>query len=97
MATRANKSEGSATPRRPRRTQKPTAASGAEVSTPMAPAEAADMGLPSDRVVAPGSATVDDSQIALRAYELYEEGGAKPGNDLDHWFRAEAELRRSGR
>ena len=97
MATRAKKTEGPATPKRPRRTSKPAAASGPELSTPVAQAEAADMGVRTNGVVAPGSTTVDDSRIALRAYELYKESGWQPGNDLEHWFRAEAELRRSGR
>ena len=31
--------------------------------------------------------------IAMRAYELYLADGAMPGRDLDHWLRAESELR----
>jgi hypothetical protein len=31
--------------------------------------------------------------IARRAYQLYEEGGGRPGHDQDDWFRAERELR----
>jgi hypothetical protein len=33
--------------------------------------------------------------IARRAYELYEERGRSDGEDLDDWFRAEAEVRDS--
>jgi hypothetical protein len=33
------------------------------------------------------------SDIALRAYELYLAGGGMPGRDLEHWLRAESELR----
>jgi Protein of unknown function (DUF2934) len=95
MATRTKKSEGTAAPKRPRRNQK-AVANGSALSTPTAPAEAADMGQPGYSVVAPGAKTVDKSQIAQRAYELYEQSGWQPGHDLDHWFTAEAELR-SGR
>ena len=31
--------------------------------------------------------------IAMRAYELYLADGAMPGRELDHWLRAESELR----
>ncbi len=33
-----------------------------------------------------------DRTIAERAYELFEERGYAHGNDLDDWFRAEAEM-----
>jgi Protein of unknown function (DUF2934) len=39
------------------------------------------------------NASLTHSDIALRAYELYLAGGAMPGRDLDHWLRAESELR----
>jgi Protein of unknown function (DUF2934) len=31
-------------------------------------------------------------QIALRAYQIYLERGATPGNELEDWVRAEREL-----
>jgi Protein of unknown function (DUF2934) len=31
-------------------------------------------------------------EIALRAYEIFLERGATPGNDLDDWLQAEEEL-----
>lgn len=34
-------------------------------------------------------------EIARRAYELFQEEGSVPGKDVEHWLRAEAELRRS--
>jgi hypothetical protein len=33
-------------------------------------------------------------QISLRAYQIYLERGARPGNELDDWLRAERELER---
>ncbi len=30
--------------------------------------------------------------IARRAYELFEEDGARHGRDLEHWLRAEREI-----
>jgi hypothetical protein len=33
-------------------------------------------------------------QIKLRAYQIYLERGARPGNELDDWLRAERELKR---
>jgi hypothetical protein len=34
-------------------------------------------------------------QIRLRAYEIYLERGALPGNELDDWLQAECELDRA--
>ena len=34
--------------------------------------------------------------IARRAYELFLERGAEAGHDIEHWLRAEAELREGG-
>ncbi len=31
-------------------------------------------------------------RICLRAYELFELNGRVPGNDMEHWLQAEAEL-----
>jgi hypothetical protein len=36
--------------------------------------------------------TVDDGEIARRAYELYESRGGGDGADLDDWLQAEREL-----
>ncbi len=38
-------------------------------------------------------AAATDSDIARRAYELYEQRGAEHGRDLDDWLLAELELR----
>jgi hypothetical protein len=39
-------------------------------------------------------ATLDiDSAIRSRAYEYWKAEGELPGRDLDHWLRAEAEVR----
>ncbi len=35
----------------------------------------------------------NDSAIARRAYELFEERGREPGRDQDDWLQAERELR----
>ena len=59
------------------------------------------------RLVKPGTSRVDDTtsdvsttssslthgDIAMRAYELYLADGAMSGRELDHWLRAESELR----
>ena len=34
-------------------------------------------------------------EIRLRAYEIYLERGGLPGNELDDWLQAEAELERA--
>ena len=39
------------------------------------------------------TSSLDPSAIAMRAYELYLADGAMPGRDLEHWLRAENELR----
>jgi hypothetical protein len=37
-------------------------------------------------------------EIGVRAFEIYVSEGCQEGNDLDHWLRAEKELRsQSGR
>jgi hypothetical protein len=41
----------------------------------------------------PPSSSLTHGDIALRAYELYLAEGATPGRELDHWLRAETELR----
>ena len=93
MATRTKKTEGAPAPKRPRRAAKPGESAVPELSTPLASAEAADMGLTTDGVVGGPATSVDDSRVAQRAYELYEEGGWESGRDLQHWLQAEAELR----
>jgi hypothetical protein len=37
--------------------------------------------------------TLSHDVIAMRAYELYLGDGAPEGRDLEHWLRAESELR----
>jgi len=93
MATRTKNSEGAPAPKRPRRSAKPIESAVPELSSPLAASEAADMGPGSDAVVGSTFKTVDDLQVAQRAYELYEEGGWQSGRDVEHWLQAEAELR----
>jgi hypothetical protein len=38
------------------------------------------------------SVQISDEQIALRAYEIYQERGGSDGADLDDWLQAEREL-----
>ena len=51
----------------------------------------------------PGSAEEHPTseEIAVRAYEIYLERGATPGQDVDDWLQAESELsgerKKSGR
>jgi hypothetical protein len=35
---------------------------------------------------------VPETEIARRAYELYEQRGGAPGHDIDDWLLAEREL-----
>ena len=37
--------------------------------------------------------TVQVSDIARRAYDLYQARGCQPGHDVDDWVQAERELR----
>lgn len=39
------------------------------------------------------STEVTHEQIAIRAYELFEQDGFVHGRHVDHWLRAEQELR----
>ena len=43
--------------------------------------------LPSQPVI------VDISDIARRAYDLYQARGSQPGHDVDDWMQAEQELK----
>jgi len=38
------------------------------------------------------SGSVDKSEIAVRAYELWQDRGCPIGSDQDDWFKAESEL-----
>lgn len=42
---------------------------------------------------APLAPAVDEDQVAALAYQYYVEGGYQQGHALDHWLRAETELR----
>ena len=37
--------------------------------------------------------TFSSDEIAARAYQIYEREGRSDGRDMDHWLRAERELR----
>ena len=39
----------------------------------------------------------NEEQVRRRAYEIFEAGGRKHGFHEDHWYQAEAELRRRSR
>lgn len=40
-----------------------------------------------------GSSSVElQTEIRVRAYELYEQRGAAPGNEVEDWFAAEREV-----
>jgi hypothetical protein len=43
--------------------------------------------------VQPTESTLTHDVIAARAYELFLRDGARHGRDVDHWLRAEHELR----
>jgi hypothetical protein len=43
------------------------------------------------KTLPPSDAT--HAEIALRAYELFAQEGFMHGNDVDHWLRAERELK----
>jgi hypothetical protein len=38
---------------------------------------------------------VPEDEIRIRAYEVFLEWGAEPGDELSDWLQAERELRRS--
>jgi hypothetical protein len=59
---------------------------------PRRPRNAPDTTATSD-VSTTTNSSLDPSAIAMRAYELYLADGAMPGRDLEHWLRAENELR----
>jgi hypothetical protein len=55
---------------------------------------------PNDLVISPSVeqfGDVPETEIARRAYELYEQRGGAHGNDIDDWLLAERELGLAGR
>jgi hypothetical protein len=46
-----------------------------------------------DRATLDGVATLKNTDIARRAFELYCERGGQHGRDIEDWLRAETELR----
>lgn len=61
------------------------------VSRPSAPARARRGSAPAP--VASISSDVSDDQVAALAYRYFVEGGYQHGHALEHWLRAESELR----
>ncbi len=45
----------------------------------------------------PTRPTISQADVRLRAYELYLQRGATPGNELADWLQAERELRQGSR
>ena len=42
---------------------------------------------------APKTQPPSSDRIAVRAYEIWQESGCPNGQDVEHWYRAERELR----
>lgn len=40
-----------------------------------------------------GNDRIEDTEIAARAYQIFEREGRTDGRDLEHWLQAEVELR----
>lgn len=49
--------------------------------------------LPASQEAEPKHLAVTEEDVRRRAYELYLERGAAPGNELDDWLRAEKQLK----
>ena len=47
----------------------------------------------SPRGTAPTPAEISAEEIAQLAFRFFEESGREDGHDLEHWLRAEAELK----
>jgi hypothetical protein len=47
----------------------------------------------SSRGTAPTPTEITADEIARLAYRFFEESGREDGHDLEHWLRAEAELK----
>ena len=55
---------------------------------------------PNDLVIPPSAEQLGDvpeTEVARRAYELYEQRGGAHGHDIDDWLLAERELGLAGR
>jgi hypothetical protein len=48
--------------------------------------------IPATQKVKPVQPTITENDVRLRAYELYLERGAVPGDAVSDWLRAEREL-----
>ena len=80
----------STTPTRTTRTRKPTAAPETTIFEEATLTAASDHGAILETTTPPA---LPHDVIAMRAYELYLGDGAPEGRDLEHWLRAESELR----
>jgi hypothetical protein len=40
-----------------------------------------------------GTNAPEDETVRRRAYEIYEQSGREDGHDLEHWLKAECEVR----
>jgi hypothetical protein len=49
--------------------------------------------LPGKTGVAGGAAMINETEVAARAYLIYLEEGRPDGRHLDHWLKAESELK----
>jgi hypothetical protein len=48
--------------------------------------------LPPTQKVEPKQPTITEDAVRLRAYELYLQRGANPGDEVSDWLQAEREL-----
>ena len=75
--------------------RKPERSSLAETQTvePRRPAISLSSSSHSSTRIEPQKRNASEDDVRLRAYELYLQRGATPGNDLSDWLQAERELR----
>ena len=74
------------------RKQERSSLGAAQRAEPKRPAIPLPSSSPTTTQDAPLRPTVSENDVRLRAYELYIQRGAAPGNDVGDWLQAEREL-----
>ena len=95
MATRKQPRSSSAARKTTRKNAQTPASDLSVTSAPVSTAQPASA--TTRNAVIEGNATIDSNDVRRRAYELYEQSGRLEGKHEEHWYQAEAEIRRGKR
>jgi hypothetical protein len=75
------------------KSNKPRSRASADDTTPRAPRARKSAATPDTTLDTTLPLTLSHDVIAMRAYEIFLRDGAPHGRDVEHWLKAESELR----